>query len=170
MCVCPPIVYRKEPSKYMNNLSHNIENKYKSDQNVIYFFCGSFRLREIMDQLDTGKGLSAADMKQELGIAVAMLDKASVAATPLRDYRYESKCFVLRCDNKNKTIFMLAYEIRFSRGSGERQAAFLPRLLDPGFPGVFSKPSSLSITLLTKRSAQEGRVVLEVVFAGFCRF
>ncbi|CAH3161548.1 unnamed protein product [Pocillopora meandrina] len=45
------------------------------------------RLREIMDQLDTGKGLSAADMKQELGIAVAMLDKASVAATPLRDYR-----------------------------------------------------------------------------------
>ena len=125
-----------------------------------------------MDQLDTGKGLSAADMKQELGIAVAMLDKASVAATPLRDYRYESKCFVLRCDNKNKTIFMLAYEIRFSRGSEERQAAFLPRLLDPGFPGVFSKPSSLSITLLTKRSAQEGRgyVVLKVVFAGFCRF
>lgn len=73
-----------------------------------------------MDQLDTGKGLSAADMKQELGIAVAMLDKASVAATPLRDYRYESKFFVLRCDNKNKTIFMLAYEIRFLRGSGER--------------------------------------------------
>lgn len=45
-----------------------------------------------MDQLDTGKGLSATDMKQELGVAVAMLDKASVAATPipLRDYRYES--------------------------------------------------------------------------------
>ena len=41
-----------------------------------------------MEQLDSGKGLSTTDMKQELGIAVAMLDKAS-AATPLRDYRYE---------------------------------------------------------------------------------
>lgn len=44
------------------------------------------RLREIMDQLDSGKSLSVTDVKQELGIAVAMLDKATTAA-PLRDYR-----------------------------------------------------------------------------------
>ena len=48
---------------------------------------GLFRLREIMDQLDSGKSLSVTDVKQELGIAVAMLDKATAAA-PLRDYRY----------------------------------------------------------------------------------
>ena len=47
----------------------------------------TFRLREIMDQLDSGKNLSVTDVKQELGIAVAMLDKATAAA-PLRDYRY----------------------------------------------------------------------------------
>lgn len=40
-----------------------------------------------MDQLDSGKSLSVTDVKQELGIAVAMLDKATAAA-PLRDYRY----------------------------------------------------------------------------------
>ena len=49
-----------------------------------------FRLREIMDQLDSGKSLSVTDVKQELGIAVAMLDKATAAA-PLRDYRYGRK-------------------------------------------------------------------------------
>ena len=49
-----------------------------------------FRLREIMDQLDSEKSLSVTDVKQELGIAVAMLDKATTAA-PLRDYRYGRK-------------------------------------------------------------------------------
>ena len=39
-----------------------------------------------MEQLEAGKNLSVADMKQELGVAVAMLDKAS-ANVPLRDYR-----------------------------------------------------------------------------------
>ncbi|CAH3119216.1 unnamed protein product [Porites lobata] len=44
------------------------------------------RLREIMDQLDSGRSLSMNDMKHELGIAVAMLDKANTAA-PGRDFR-----------------------------------------------------------------------------------
>ena len=44
-----------------------------------------------MEQLDSGKGLSVTDVKQELGIAVAMLDKATTAAAPLRDYRYVGK-------------------------------------------------------------------------------
>ena len=48
-----------------------------------------FRLREIMDQLDSGRSLSMNDMKHELGIAVAMLDKANTAA-PGRDFRYVS--------------------------------------------------------------------------------
>lgn len=46
-----------------------------------------------MEQLDSGKGLSVTDVKQELGIAVAMLDKATTAAVPLRDYRYVGKNF-----------------------------------------------------------------------------
>ena len=50
----------------------------------------TFRLREIMDQLDSGQSFSATDVKQELGIAVAMLDKAATSA-PLRDYRYGRK-------------------------------------------------------------------------------
>ena len=40
-----------------------------------------------MDQLDSGRSLSMNDMKHELGIAVAMLDKANTAA-PGRDFRY----------------------------------------------------------------------------------
>ena len=43
-----------------------------------------------MDQLDSGNSLSVTDVKQELGIAVAMLDKTTAAA-PLRDYRYGRK-------------------------------------------------------------------------------
>ena len=53
-----------------------------------------FRLREIMDQLDSGRSLSMKDMKQELGIAVAMLDKANVAA-PAREYRFVSSVLKL---------------------------------------------------------------------------
>lgn len=48
-----------------------------------------------MDQLDSENSLSMTDMKQELGIAVAMLDKATVA-TPLRDYRYVEQYYKWR--------------------------------------------------------------------------
>ena len=45
-----------------------------------------FRLREIMEQLDSGKSLSATDMRQELGRTVAMLDKVN-ASSPVREFR-----------------------------------------------------------------------------------
>jgi len=44
------------------------------------------RLREIMEQLDSGKSLSATDMRQELGRTVAMLDKVN-ASSPVREFR-----------------------------------------------------------------------------------
>lgn len=40
-----------------------------------------------MDQLDSENSLSLTDMKQELGRAVAMLDKVN-ASSPVRDFRY----------------------------------------------------------------------------------
>ena len=40
-----------------------------------------------MDQLDSGKSLSVTNMKQEIGMAVAMLDKVNTA-TSVRDYRF----------------------------------------------------------------------------------
>lgn len=46
-----------------------------------------FRLRQIMDQLDSGNSLSLTDMRQELGRAVAMLDKVN-STSPVKDFRW----------------------------------------------------------------------------------
>lgn len=40
-----------------------------------------------MEQLNTANPISLTDMKQELGRAVAILDKAN-SASPVKDFRY----------------------------------------------------------------------------------
>lgn len=76
-----------------------------------------------MDQLDSGKSLSVTDVKQELGIAVAMLDKATAAA-PLRDYRYGRNHYTRRLKIScfcERQILMTAEKICTLAASAETQ-------------------------------------------------
>lgn len=60
-----------------------------------------------MDQLDSGKSLSVTDMKQELGMAVAMLDKVNTA-TSVRDYRFVAYKLLTRSQTSCEHLILLS--------------------------------------------------------------
>lgn len=61
---------------------HDLANSSPDKASVL----AASRLRQIMDQLDSGNSLSLTDMRQELGRAVAMLDKVN-SASSVKDFR-----------------------------------------------------------------------------------
>ena len=69
-----------------------IKDTIKSDLAYKVYF--PYRLHQIMEQLNTGNALSLTDMKQELGRAVAMLDKAN-STSPVKELRYLQICFAV---------------------------------------------------------------------------